>query len=489
MLEDIIRARKDKLKILKDKGIDPYPSAVRRTHTIGEIKKSFTTLSRDKKKVFVTGRVLGFRDQGKIIFVDLDDGTGALQALVTRVKTKDFDTLKTTLDIGDYIEASGILIKTKKGEQSVEARSTRIIVKSMRPIPTKHFGIEDTETRLRKRYLELILNPETREIFRKKAIFWRTFRTTLEENGFLEVETPVLERVPGGAEAESFITHYNALDTDFHLRISLEISLKKLLVGGFDKIFEIGRIFRNEGIDAEHLQDYTQLEFYWAYADYNDLMKFIEKLYKRVIKTTCGTLVTEWKGQKIDWSRKWQTVDYFTIFNKKTGIDLSTATISDLRKKAKESGITTDQSLGKGRLIDLLFKKFIRPEMIQPCFLIDPPLEIEPLAKRIVGNEHKVARFQIVACGSELGKGFSEANDPQDERVRFEEQMILREKGDAEAQMLDEDFLESLEYGMPPAAGFGVSERLFSLLMDKPVRETVFFPAMKSEKINKKIND
>ena len=482
MLEDIIKARKDKLKILKDKGIDPYPSLVQRTHPIGEIIKLFTKLSRDKKKVFITGRVLGFRDQGKIIFVDLDDGTGALQALITRIKTKDFDTLKSTLDIGDYIEVSGILIKTKKGEQSIEAKSARIIVKSMRPIPTKHFGIEDTETRLRKRYLELILNSETREMFRKKAIFWRTFRTALEENGFLEVETPVLEHVPGGAEAESFVTRYNALDTDFHLRISLEISLKKLLVGGFDKIFEIGRIFRNEGIDAEHLQDYTQLEFYWAYADYNDLMKFVEKLYKRVIKETCGVLVTESKGQKIDWSRKWQTIDYFTIFKKKIGIDLNIATISDLRNKAKESGITTDQSLGKGRLIDLLFKKLIRPGMIQPCFLIDPPIEIEPLAKRIVGKEHKVARFQVVACGSELGKGFSEANDPQDERTRFEEQMSLRKKGDEEAQILDEDFLESLEYGMPPAAGFGISERLFSLLMDKPIRETIFFPAMKNEK-------
>jgi len=482
MLEDIIKVRKDKLKTLRDKGFDPYPSAVQRTHTIGEIRKLFTTLSRNKKKVFITGRVLGFRDQGKIIFTDLDDGTGSFQALITRAKTKYFDTLKTTLDIGDYMEISGILIKTKKGEQSIEAKSARIIVKSMRPIPTKHFGIEDTETRLRKRYLELILNPETREIFRKKAIFWRTFRIILEEKGFLEVETPVLEHVPGGAEAESFITRYNALDTDFHLRISLEISLKKLLVGGFDKIFEIGRIFRNEGIDAEHLQDYTQLEFYWAYADYNDLMKFVEKLYKRVIKATCGTLITESKGQKIDWSRKWQTVDYFTIFKKKTGIDLNIATISDLRNKAKESGITTDQSLGKGRLIDLLFKKFIRPGMIQPCFLIDPPIEIEPLAKRIVGKEHKVARFQVVACGSELGKGFSEANDPEDERSRFEEQMSLRKKGDGEAQILDEDFLESLEYGMPPAAGFGISERLFSLLMDKPIRETVFFPAMKNEK-------
>ena len=295
------------------------------------------------------------------------------------------------------------------------------------------------------------------------------------------METPIFECTPGGAEAEPFVTHYNALDADFYLRISLEISLKKLLVGGFDKVFEIGRIFRNEGIDAEHLQDYTQLEFYWAYADYNDLMKFIEKTYKRVIKSTTGSLVTERHGQKIDWSKKWGKVDYFTIFKEKTGIDLNNASVSDLSERAKEAGIKADSSLGKGRLIDLLFKKFARPTLIQPCFLVNPPIEIEPLAKRIRGEEHKVARFQVMAGGSELGKGFSEANDPLDERARFEEQMSLRDKGDAEAQMLDEDFLEALEYGMPPSAGFGISERLFAVIMDKPVRETVFFPAMKNK--------
>jgi lysyl-tRNA synthetase class 2 len=481
MLEDIVKARKEKLDGLRAKGIDPYPAAVKRTHTAAEAVKSFSLLSRLKKKVSVTGRVLGFRDQGKLIFADLDDGTGRIQALLSRAKTEDFDTVKQALDIGDFIEVSGILIKTKKGEKSVEARQARIIVKSMRPMPSGFYGLEDTETRLRKRYLELALSPEAREMFRKKAVFWRTFRGALEEAGFLEVETPVLERTPGGAEAEPFVTHYNALDTDFYLRISLEISLKKLLVGGFPKIFEIGRIFRNEGIDAEHLQDYTQLEFYWAYADYNDLMKFIEKTYKKVIKATVGSLVTDWKGKKIDWSGNWKTVDYFTVFKEKTGLDLSNASVEDLAACAKESGIKADPSLGKGRLIDLLFKKLIRPEMVQPCFLINPPIEIEPLAKRIAGEENKVARFQVVACGSELGKGFSEANDPLDERERFEEQMKLREKGDAEAQMLDEDFLEALEYGMPPAAGFGISERLFSMLVDKPVRETVFFPAMKNE--------
>lgn len=480
MLEDIVKARKDKLGGLRAKGADPYPASVKRTHTIGEAVKSFAIFSRLKKKVSVVGRVIGFRDQGKLIFADLDDGTGRIQALLARAKTEEFETVKSALDIGDFMEVSGTLFRTKKGEKSVEAKSARIIVKSVRPIPSGFYGLEDTETRLRKRYLELALSPEVRDMFRKKTVFWRAFRLALEEAGFLEVETPVLERTPGGAEAEPFITHYNALDTDFYLRISLEISLKKLLVGGFDKIFEIGRIFRNEGIDAEHLQDYTQLEFYWAYADYTDLMRFVEKTYKKVIKATTGSLITEWKGHKIDWSRKWEPVDYFTIFKKKTGIDLNNASAEDLLAKARESGISADPSLGKGRLIDLLFKKLIRPEMVQPCFLIDPPIEIEPLAKRIAEDEGKVARFQVVACGSELGKGFSEANDPLDERERFEEQMKLREKGDAEAQMLDEDFLEALEYGMPPAAGFGISERLFSVLMDKPVRETVFFPAMKN---------
>jgi lysyl-tRNA synthetase class 2 len=484
MLEDIVKARKEKLSELRTKGENPYPAKVKRTHSIYETLRSFAVLSKQKKKVFITGRVIGFRDQGKLIFVDLDDGTSRIQALITRVKTKGFDTLKKALDIGDFIEISGLPIKTKKGEKSIETKTARIIVKSLRPMPSGFYGIEDAEIRLRKRYLDLALNPETREMFRKKSVFWGTFREALKESGFLEVETPIFERTPGGAEAEPFITHYNALDTNFYLRISLEISLKKLLIGGFDKIFEIGRVFRNEGIDAEHLQDYTQLEFYWAYADYNDLMKFIEKTYKRVIKTTTGSLITEWKGHKINWAKKWDKVDYFTIFKKKTGLDLNNASVTDLLNRAKEAEIKADSSLGKGRIIDLLFKKLIRPGMIQPCFLMNPPIEIEPLAKRIEGKENKVARFQIVACGSELGKGFSEANDPLDERERFEDQMKLREKGDAEAQILDEDFLEALEYGMPPSAGFGISERLFAILMDKPVRETVFFPAMKSQNTN-----
>ncbi|MDD4931240.1 MAG: lysine--tRNA ligase [Candidatus Colwellbacteria bacterium] len=479
MLEEIIKARKDKIEAIRERGADPYPATVRRSISIEDVIKGFSPIMKSGKKVWISGRVVSLRDQGKLIFAVVDDGTARLQVFISKKILKEFDDFRSSVDLGDFIEVGGPLMKTKKGEKSIEARSARVIVKSILPIPTDFYGVTDAETRFRKRYLELITEPEVRDLFRRKSVFWSTFRSELLSAGFLEVETPVLEATPGGAEAEPFITHYNALDTDFFLRISLEISLKKLLVGGFPKVFEIGRIFRNEGIDAEHLQDYTQLEFYWAYADYEDLMKFIEKTYKKVVKATCGSYITTYKGTKIDWSKKWPRVEYYDIFKKKTGLDLEKASTSDLIEKAKEAGLKVDHSLGRGRLIDLLFKKFARTGMVQPCFLVNPPIEIEPLAKRSAAAPHKVERFQVVACGSELGKGFSEANDPIDERERFEDQMRLREKGDAEAQMLDEDFLEALEYGMPPAAGFGISERLFALLMDKPVRETVFFPSMK----------
>jgi lysyl-tRNA synthetase class 2 len=314
-------------------------------------------------------------------------------------------------------------------------------------------------------------------------IFWDTFRSALKKEGFLEVELPVLENLPGGAEAEPFKTHHNALDTDFYLRISLELPLKKLLVGGLDKVFEIGRIFRNEGIDREHLQDYTQLEFYWAYRDYNDVMALVEKTYKEVILRTCGGMVTVRDGKEIDWSKKWKKVDYGEAFRKANqGLNPVNASRAELLSRANELKLQAEKNSGKGRLIDLIFKKTVRMDLIEPCFLVDPPVTIEPLAKRKPENPNVVERFQVIAAGTELGKGFSELNDPMDQRARFEEQMKLREAGDAEAQRLDEDFVEALEYGMPPAGGFGVSERLFAVLMDRPIRETVFFPLMRPKK-------
>lgn len=483
MLDDIIKEREKKLGVIKAAGIDPYPARVARSFAIAHATAHFEELAATPKKVSLAGRLQSLRDQGKIIFADIADETGKIQLVLKEENLEDFDFWRNVLDLGDFISATGPLFATKRGEKSMEVTELVMAGKSLLPLPDKWAGLEDDDIRLRKRYLDLVATTELRDLFRKKMVFWETFRETLKKEGFLEVELPVMENVPGGAEAEPFKTHHNALDTDFYLRISLELPLKKLLVGGFDKVFEIGRIFRNEGIDREHLQDYTQIEFYAAYSDYNDIMALTEKMYKEVIRKTCSGMTTMRDGKEIDWSKEWKKVDYVEVFKKENdGLDPTVATRDELFARAEKLQLKPEKNIGKGRLIDLIFKKTVRAKLFEPCFLVDPPVEIEPLAKRKPENPNVVERFQIVAAGTELGKGFSELNDPMDQRARFEEQMKLREAGDAEAQHLDEDFVEALEYGMPPAGGFGVSERLFAVLMDKPVRETVFFPLMRPKK-------
>lgn len=480
MLEDIISERRNKLE--KYRAIaEPYPARVSRTVSLSLFRDDFDKNEKQKKPFSLVGRIRAFRDQGKIAFADIEDASGRLQFVLDGEHLKNADELKPLLDLGDFVEGTGMPYLTKRGEKSLLVSSLRIVTKSLRPIPQNWFGLEDTETRLRKRYLDLLSRPESRALFAQKSMFWGIIRDCLVREGFLSVETPVLESVPGGAEAEPFVTHHNALNRDFYLRISLELPLKKLLVGGYEKVFEIGRIFRNEGIDREHLQDYTQMECYWAYADYNDMMKLVEKMYTEAIQKTFGTLTTTYLGQTIDWKTPWKKVEYYTIFKKETGIDLMQADKKDLEAYAKKEKLQPEKNAGRGRLIDLIYKKAVRPKLIEPCFLINPPVDVEPLAKRLEGHPDRVERFQVLAGGTELGKGFSELNDPLDQRARFEEQMKLREAGDKEAQMLDEDFLEALEYGMPPAAGFGMSERFFAVLADKPVRETTLFPLMKEE--------
>jgi lysyl-tRNA synthetase class 2 len=483
MLEDIIKDRRKKLDAIRAAGIDPYPARVARSFDIAHAIEDFETLEKSAKKIALAGRIKSLRDQGKIIFIDIADETGKIQLVLKDENLKDLEFWRSVLDLGDFVSATGPLFRTKRGEKSLEVTKFQMASKSLLPLPGNWAGLEDEDVRLRKRYLDLVATADLRELFRKKMVFWDTFRDALKKEGFLEVELPVLENLPGGAEAEPFKTHHNALDTDFFLRISLELPLKKLLVGGFDKVFEIGRVFRNEGIDREHLQDYTQLEFYWAYHDYNDLMVLTEKIFKEVILRTCGGMTTMRDGKKIDWSKKWEKVDYVEVFKKANqGLNPATAPQGELFARAKELKLQPEKNLGRGRLTDLIFKKTVRQNLIEPCFLVDPPVTIEPLAKRKPENPDVVERFQLVACGTELCKGFSELNDPLDQRARFEEQMKLREAGDAEAQLLDEDFVEALEYGMPPATGLGVSERLFAVLMDRPVRETVFFPLMRPKK-------
>lgn len=480
MLDEILEERRKKLEKYKETA-DPYPAETRRDMSLSDLSTRFEELEKKGGSLDILGRVSAWRDQGKIIFLDIKDERGKFQIVLNETECVDFSRAQETTDIGDFVEASGTLFTTKRGEQSLLAKNIRIIAKNLRPLPSEWYGIEDIELKLRKRYLDLALNPEVREMFVKKDIFWSTIREFLKHEQFHEVETSVLESVPGGAEAEPFVTHHNALDQDFYLRISLELPLKRLLVGGFEKVFEIGRIFRNEGIDREHLQDYTQMECYWAYANYDDMMKLTREMYQTAIKNMFGTLTTHRGDMDIEWGGEWPKVDYYEAMKREAGIDLTSATVDDLKKKAKELGIKLEPNLGRGRLIDLVYKKTVRPQLLQPCFLVNPPADIEPLAKRLVDDSHRVARFQIIVAGTELGKGFSELNDPIDQRERFEDQMKLREAGDSEAQMIDEDFVEALEYGMPPAAGFGMSERLFAVLMDKPVRETVIFPIMRKE--------
>ncbi len=481
-LQDIVQIRKDKIADLETQGIYAYPSSVNRTHSNKEVLERFSELT--EAEIIIVGRIRSERDMGKIFFAHVEDGTARIQVLLKDefVGIDELRFFKKHFDIGDFAEFTGKLFLTKTGEKTLQVTAFRMLAKAILPLPSEHFGIEDTELKLRKRYLDILLDPEVKEIFVKKNKFWQAFRTFLEQRGFLEVEMPILEGIPGGAEADPFITHHNALDRDFYLRISLELPLKKMLVAGYEKVFEIGRIFRNEGISTEHLQDYTQMEFYWAYGDFEGLLKFWQEMYQYVIKETFGTLIITSRGKTVDWSGEWPRVSYVQVFKEYTGLDLLSCSDEDLKGYADSNSILYEDFAQRGRLIDVIFKKF-RKQIPgdKPFFLIDQPIELEPLAKKDPKNPKLVLRAQVVAYGTELGKGFGELNDPIDQRQRFAEQAKLREAGDSEAQMFDEGYVEAMEYGMPPAAGFGVSERLFALLMDKSVRETQIFPLMKEE--------
>lgn len=477
-----------KLNNVISAGVDPFPAKSFRTHEIAKGIVSFEDLLASKEKLVLAGRIRSIREHGGIVFGNLEDGSGSIQFMIREedVGQDKFTSFSKFFDIGDFLEASGTMYLTKRGEKTLLVSDYRILAKSLRALPDFWHGLSDIEQKLRKRYLDILFNKDVKEIFVKKATFWQAMRSYLESKGFLEVQMPILESTTGGAEARPFITRHNALDRDFYLRISLELPLKKMLVAGYEKVFEIGRIFRNEGISPEHLQDYTQMEFYWAYASFEDMMAFCQNMYQHVISETCGRTNITSRGMTVDWSGDWKKVDYFEMFKENTGIDLEVARDGELKAYADKSGIAYEDFAERGRLIDVIFKS-IRKKLgtDKPVFLINQPVELEPLAKRVPGSKFAVQRMQIIAYGTELGKGFGELNDPMDQRKRFDEQMKLREKGDHEAQMIDEDYLEAMEYGMPPSAGFGLSERLFSVLMDKSIRETVIFPLMKADSASK----
>ena len=487
-LDEIRNVRLRKLELLRREGINPYPSQTRRDLTLAAARANFSKLEEEGKEKWISGRIISIRGQGKIIFLTLDDGSGQFQALLKAdaLGEKKFELFEKAVDIGDFVSVRGKFFKTARGEETISALDWSMLAKSLRPLPEKWQGLQDEETKLRKRYLDILTNPDTKKIFIDRNKFWSAMRQFMVTNGFLELEMPVLESTPGGAEAEPFVTHMNALDQDFYLRISLELPLKKMLVAGYERVFEIGRIFRNEGISSTHLQDYTQMEFYWAYADFEMLLNFVERLYQYIIQETFGELKIKYDGVEMDWRGQWERVDYLELFEENTGIDLEKASDAELKKYLDKRHVKYESFAERGRLLDLVFKevrkggiKWQGKKLTKPIFLINQPLELEPLAKRVENNPKLVQRMQVIAYSMELGKGFGELNDPLDQRERFEAQMKLREKGDTEAQMLDEDYVEAMEYGMPPCVGFGVSERLFSVLKGISVREGVVFPLMK----------
>ncbi|MDD5433475.1 MAG: lysine--tRNA ligase [Candidatus Pacebacteria bacterium] len=481
-LETIRKVRLEKLNKIKNSGLEPYPATTKRTHTIGAALADFNKLKKSKKEIVLAGRIMAQRGHGALLFLNLQDGEGNIQVILRQDKIgeKGFKFFTQTMDIGDFVEIKGILIESKTGEKTLEAVDFKILTKTLLPLPEKWHGLQDIEEKLRKRYLDILFNSEVKQMIEKRAIFWNAMREFLIARGFLEVETPVLEITTGGADAKPFITHHNALDIDVYLRISMgELWQKKLMVAGFEKTFEIGRQFRNEGMDAEHLQDYTQMEFYWAYADYNQGMEMVEEMYRFVAKKAFGTLQFEINGHKVNLGAKWEKYDYCSMVQKYTGVDILQATTDEIVKILQKLGIEYDQNgFNKTRAIDNLWK-YCRKKISGPGFLINVPVVLSPLAKRQEKNPELTQRFQVILGGSEVGNGYSELNNPIDQAERFQEQQKLREAGDDEAQMFDHDFVEALEYGMPPTCGFGVSERLFSFLVGKPARECQIFPLMK----------
>ena len=480
--QQIINERKRKLKELKEQGINPYPAKTDKKQTCQECLDSKLST-----KVVTAGRIITKRELGKISFARLKDGTSEIQIVFQQDETpeKTRALFKKYIDIGDFIEVSGKTFKTKTRETSILVEKIKLLSKSILPLPEKYHGLKSEEDKFRKRYLDILTDEDVKEIFIKKSKFWNTIREFLIKKGFIEVETPVLETSAGGAAATPFKTHHNALDIDVYLRISMgELWQKKLMVAGFEKTFEIGRQFRNEGMDMEHLQDYTQMEFYWGYANYKDGMKLVEEMYKKVAKEVFGTLKFTTHGYNFDLGKKWEVYDYESLIEKNTGINIYASDKKEIMKKLKELELDFDPNVDKWRMVDLLWKH-CRKKIAGPGFLIGQPVELSPLAKRISEDPRKVQQFQIILAGSEMGNGYSELNDPLDQEQRFERQAKLKEAGDTEAQDHDKDFVEALKYGMPPTCGFGVSERLFSYLINKPIRDCVIFPLMKPEDTNK----
>ena len=497
-LEEIREGRLKKLETLKKASIDPYPAKTERDFEIEELIKGFENLQKENKSVTIAGRVMALRLQGAITFVDLFDGTGKFQILLKRgenVPEKKFDLFTETVDIGDFIQFSGTLFVTKREEKTLQASAWKMLAKSLRPLPEKWHGLQDVEERYRKRYLDFLMNPELRELIIKKIKFWDVVRNFFKEKNFLEVETPTLELTTGGAEARPFKTYHHDFDLDMYLRISVgELWQKRLMAAGFPKTFEIGRIYRNEGTSPEHLQEFTNMEFYWSYADYKMGMELVKELYKTIAEKVFGKTKFEYNGHSFDLAGDWQEIDYVSEIKKQTGIDIEKASEDKIKEKLDKLKVVY-KGENKERLTDTLWKH-CRKNISGPAFVVNHPVLVAPLAKKINNPPsppyfkggtkeetnsflERVQMFQPIIAGGEVGRGYSELNDPIDQKERFEIQGKMIEAGDEEAMMPDFEFVEMLEHGMPPTCGFGFGERLFAILANKPLREIQTFPLMR----------
>lgn len=459
--------------------LNPYPSKSFKTHSVKEVLDAFSNLEGDKKEVSLAGRLISLRTHGNLSFANLKDFSGEIQLAFSKNELgDDYKNFVKLVDMADFLEVKGLCFVTHKGENSLLVKSYRILSKALLPLPEKWHGLKDEEEKLRKRYLDLLTNDDLREIFVKKSKFWQITRDFMIKKGFFEVETPVLETTTGGAEARPFKTHHNDFDLDVYLRISVgELWQKRLMAAGYEKTFEIGKVFRNEGSSPDHLQEFTNMEFYWAYANYEDGMKISQELYREIAVQVFGTTKFKTKSYEYDLADEWKRIDYCEEILKQTGIDVLKANESEMTSKLQELKVKYDGKT-RERLMDTLWK-YCRKNIAGPAFLINHPKLVSPLAKSREDNPELTERFQIIIAGSEVGNGYSELNNPVEQRKRFEEQQSLIDRGDEEAMMPDWEFVEMLEHGMPPTCGFGFGERLFAFLNDKPVRETTLFPLMK----------
>ncbi len=480
------RVRLEKLNELKNKGLNPFGGRYERTHLAGQILNAYDEL--EGKDVTIAGRIMTMRRMGKASFAHLQDVSGRIQIYVrlNDVGEELYDQF-IHLDIGDIIGVEGFVFRTRTEEISVHAQNIVLLTKSLQPLPEKWHGLKDVELRYRQRHVDLIVNPEVKNVFILRSKIIQAMRRYLDNKGFLEVETPTMHAIPGGASARPFVTHHNALDIDLYMRIALELHLKRLIVGGLEKVYEIGRVFRNEGISTRHNPEFTMMELYQAYADYHDMMELTEQMVSHIAQEVLGTQKVTYQGTEIDLTPPWPRLTMVDAVKKYTGVDYRNfASDEDARKAAAELGVPVPADATRGTVLNELFEAKVEEQLVQPIFIIDYPIEISPLAKRREDDPNFTYRFELFITAREFGNAFSELNDPVDQRERFVKQMEQRAKGDEEAQMHDEDFVRALEVGMPPTGGLGIGvDRLVMLLTDSAsIRDVILFPTLRQREDN-----